>query len=140
MISEEFTTRDTNNLIIYFLDIKSILTLATVSKNLNKIVKNHPLYDTLIKFTKSGNKNISVWACSNNHIEILHWWNDYRIIKKFTNKGICKAAKFGHLNIVKFLISVGENIHTDYDYALRYSARNGPRDAEARLGASGEDI
>ena len=100
MISEEFTTRDTNNLIIYFLDIKSILTLATVSKNLNKIVKNHPLYDTLIKFTKSGNKNISDWACSNNHIEILHWRNDYMTIKKFTKKSIYLAAKFGHLEII----------------------------------------
>ena len=111
MISEEFTIRDTNNLIIYFLDIKSILTLATVSKNLNKIVKNHPLYDALIKFIKSGNKNISNWACANNHIEILHWRNDYMTIEKFTKKGIFLAAKFGHLEVVKYLISVGENIH-----------------------------
>jgi len=140
MITEDFTSKDTTNVIIYFLDVRSILTLATVSKDLNQIVKNHPIYDALIKFSKSGDKNISDWACANNYIKILHWWNDYRTIEKFKINGIILAAKYGHLNIVKFLVSVGENIHTNDDYALRYSARNGPRDAEARLGASGEDI
>ena len=170
ILSEQFTSKDTTNLIIYFLNIKSIWILATVSKDLNQIVKNHPIYDALIKFSKSGDKNISDWACVNNYIKILHWWNDYRTIEKFTINGIILAATFGHLNIVKFLISVGENIHTNDDYPLRYSANNGyldvvkylisvgvnihadddcalqwsaengPRDAEARLGASGEDL
>jgi len=170
MLSKKFTSKDTTNLIICFLDIKSILKLATVSKKLNQIVKNHPLYDPLIKFIKSGNKNISDWACSNNHIEILYWWNDYRTIEKFTTSCISLVAKYGHLNIVKFLVISGANNHADNDYVLRLSAeyghlevvkylisvcanihanddyafrgstRNGPRDAEARLGASGDDL
>ena len=97
MLSEEFTTKDTTNIIICFLDVRSILTLATVSKKLNQIVKNHPLYDALIKFSKSGDKNISDWACSNIHIEILRWWNEYSTIEIFTKEGITIAAKFGHL-------------------------------------------
>ena len=94
------------------MDIKSILTLSIVSKNLNKIVKNHPLYSIITKFKndKANKYNISDWKCANNHIKILDWWNTYKTIDKFTIIGFYKAAKYGHLNIIKCLIGFGVNI------------------------------
>ena len=36
-----------------------------------------------------------------------------------------KAARNGHLNVVKYLVQQGADINADYNYTLRYAAENG---------------
>jgi ankyrin repeat protein len=50
------------------------------------------------------------------------------------------AAENGHLDIVKFLISEGVDVHSDKDYPLRYSARYGHFDVVKLLIENGADI
>ena len=46
----------------------------------------------------------------------------------------------GHLDIVKYLLENGANIHADNDYALRWSARNGHLDLIKYLLKNGANI
>ena len=50
------------------------------------------------------------------------------------------ASRFGHLDIVKFLVSKGANIHVLYDWALRWASANGHLDVVKFLVSKGADI
>ena len=56
------------------------------------------------------------------------------------SKGLHIAARKGYLNIVKFLIKEGADIHSMDEYALRQAARYGHLDVVKYLIAEGADF
>jgi len=51
-----------------------------------------------------------------------------------------RSANRGHLEVVKYLISIGANIHADNEYALIWSAEDGHLDVVKYLLSIGADI
>lgn len=53
---------------------------------------------------------------------------------------ITEASRYGNLMCVKYLVSVGADIHVDDDYSLRCSARYGHLEVVKYLVSLGADI
>jgi len=51
-----------------------------------------------------------------------------------------KAARYGHLEVVKYLLEQGADLHVDNDYPLRYAAENGHLEVVKYLLEQGADL
>jgi ankyrin repeat protein len=51
-----------------------------------------------------------------------------------------KAAVVGHMELVRYLVEAGADIHTEEDYALRYAAKNGHLEVVRFLIENGADV
>jgi ankyrin repeat protein len=49
------------------------------------------------------------------------------------------SAEYGYLDVVQFLVENGADIHADNDYALQWAARNGHLDVVRFLAENGAD-
>jgi len=59
---------------------------------------------------------------------------------KITNNNLVKYSAEGNLDVVKYLVEKGVNIHADVDYALRWSASNGHLNVVKYLLENGANI
>jgi ankyrin repeat protein len=50
------------------------------------------------------------------------------------------SAQFCHLEVVRYLVEKGANVHADNDYALRWSAQNGHLDVVRCLVEKGANV
>ena len=74
---------DCNNLILTYLNDYDLVIMKSVSKYYNKI----------------QTKNLSIFENSSNTIELLNYYN----ITKFNNNSVNNTAKFGNLEVMKWL-------------------------------------
>ena len=88
-----------------------------------------------------GNNNRLMVAAKEGNIDIVRF-----MIKKGSNihanndQALLWASKYGHTEIVKLLIKEGANIHVVSDYALRLASENGHTDTVKLLLENGADI
>jgi len=61
-------------------------------------------------------------------------------IHALNNRALIIGAENGHLKVVRYLVENGANIHTTNDYALRYSAKNGHLNVVKYLVENGANI
>ena len=55
-------------------------------------------------------------------------------------RAVCRASEYGHLNVVKYLVEHGADIHADYDASLQWASQNGHLDIVKYLVEQGADI
>ena len=72
-------------------------------------------------------------------IEVLKE-TDFKLNSAFKESFLKEAAEYGHLEIVKYLVKHGADIHTQNDYALRYATEKGYLDIVKYLVENGADI
>ena len=67
-----------------------------------------------------------IWASRNGHLDIVKY-----LVGKGANihadddEALRLASHYGHLEVVKYLVEKGANIRARDDYALKYARRNG---------------
>ena len=60
------------------------------------------------------------------HLEVVKYLiKNGANVHAMNDKALICASNNGHLEIVKYLIKNGANVHADNDYALRYASNNG---------------
>ena len=60
-----------------------------------------------------------IWACKNNHIEVVEELIAYGAMRGEANTALSSAAEFGNTRVCSILIDAGADIHQDNNYALR---------------------
>jgi ankyrin repeat protein len=77
-------------------------------------------------------------------LSIVNTWEylftQERNIIDWINWGLMWSAEYGHINIVKYLVENGADIHARDDLALRISAENGHKKIVEYLTENGADI
>jgi ankyrin repeat protein len=110
------------------LKIYAIYSISTNDKEIdyNEIPDDlHEFIKDFIKFFKLKTNNLN---------DFIHNFN------KEKNELLRYAAIHGHLEIIKYLIEHGTNIHANNDVALRFAAANGYLEVVKYLHQNGADI
>jgi hypothetical protein len=102
-----------------FLDISSTIHLLQTQWEYHKIIIMISRYQMLQKckphFTIDS-------ICQYGSVDVFKWFMKYQIgIYNF----FIKSARYGNLEIVRYLVDQGANIHEHDDVALRWSAKSG---------------
>src|SRR5271157_4056433 len=103
MHSNKYLTHseDTEKYLLYFFDIESMLQYSSVSKSLNVFIKKYTIYEKIVTYKnipeKNDKQNMLIWASKNGHIET-----------------------------VKYLVSLGADIRALNDYSVVCASSNGP--------------
>src|SRR5580704_195612 len=98
---------DLNAYLLYFLDIKSILTLSAVSKEQQQVLLSIKLY-TDIRFisTKESFRTFrtDIITISSKHgsISLLEWFNNSGYEFKYTFSAINVASVNGHISVLEW--------------------------------------
>jgi ankyrin repeat protein len=67
-----------------------------------------------------------IYASANEHLNIVKYLVAHGVnIHSNNNVALIQSSKNGHLNIVKFLVEQGADIHANYNAALIQSSKNG---------------
>lgn len=162
-------TKDTDLLILYKLDDKSLCSMRLINSYFNKLISNEIFWlnyiinkynidiDILLKF-----KENSWYKYYIEDLSRINLYNSNKYLKSGSTKGrldhviislsegadvhfdndysIIWASLNNHLDIVKYLFKNGANIHAHYDGALRWSSREGYLDVVKYLVENGADI
>ena len=68
------------------------------------------------------------WSLDNNHLDLVKYLVSLGAdIRVDDNYAIKCASAKGYLDLVKFLVSVGADIHADNDFPIQWASRNGAR-------------
>jgi len=82
-----------------------------------------------------------LWASENNHLEIVKYVIEKGAdIHAENDSALCRASYHDHLEIVKLLIEKGADIHAGHEYALRKAFRYGHLEIVKLLIEKGADI
>ena len=129
------------------LNINDIKNLSIMNKNLYNFYKNNINYIGLLKLKTLGFKTFNKeYNNFNIYSEIINLrYSSGDLIIKLNEKinfedALRFSAAQGRLEVVKYLISCGANIHANNDQAFRFSAENGHLEVVKVLIESGADI
>lgn len=85
--------------------------------------------DTFEMLIKQGANNINnafLWACSKKHLDVVKYLvSQGADIHINDDMALRHASEDGYVKIVEYLIEQGSNVHAVDDYALRYACQNG---------------
>ena len=93
--------------LLNFLDFESILSLVSVSRENNSIIKESPLYQEIIKFIKLKLKKYILYntielASKHGYTRILEWLKNSDFKFKYTSGAIDRASKNGHISVLEW--------------------------------------
>jgi len=110
----------------------------------NKIILKNKYLLSDVEMHKKFNLNIRAslcWASKNGHLEVVKF-----LVEKGANVHTnidyphCLASENGHLEVVKFLVEKGADIHANDDYALQLASGNGHLEVVKFLVEKGANI
>ena len=92
--------------LLYYLDIKSIFNLASISKDENALITSLDFVKELIllkrKYRYINTKNTIDYAATNNYISILKWFDRSNNDFIYTENAIDNASADGYIDIIKW--------------------------------------
>jgi len=110
----------------------------------NKIILKNRYLLSDIETHKKFNLDINStfrWASSNGHLEVVKFLVEKGAdIHADDNYAFCWASKNGHLEVVKFLVEKGADIHANNNVALRLASMNAQLEIIKFLVEKGVDI
>jgi len=69
--------------------------------------------------------DVFIWACQEGYIELVKFLVEQGVdVHVYGNNALIKSAESGHLEVVKYLVEKGANIHTNNDEPLRLAQEN----------------
>ncbi len=120
-----------------FLDLPEILTFCRLAKKFNRnVCENKNFWISRLKQDYGFNYLEISPDKSGNPKEYYEFFYKH----KTNNKRLVEAAKEGHIDITRFMIKNGANIHTRNDYTLIWASRNGHTDTVKFLLENGANI
>lgn len=78
-------------------------------------------------------------AVIHNEIQIVKSMTNNRRIRVDKDEGLCIASESGHLDLVKYFVSIGSNVWTNENYPFRSAAQNGHLKVVQYLASVGAD-
>ncbi len=115
----------------YYIDDLRKINTRNANRYLLKGSKEGRMDFVLISLNKEANIHIDDvrLASKNGHLEVVKYLVSLGANIRSENDFALKyASRNGHLEVVKYLVSLGANIHADYDYAVKYASQNGHLD------------
>ena len=103
-----------------------------------KTIKRHKLSIDKLPIKKNVNHLLSVKWYATGDINYIKWYMKHHECDK--DLGLINASCNGDLEIIKYLVSLGADIHADNDSAIAYTSRNGHLEVVKYLISVGEDI
>jgi len=89
-------------------------------------------------------------ACKNGNLDQVRelfgetsWFCEkvkYLFGKPTKNQALCWSSDYGHLKVVKYLISVGASVHANDDWPIRYASERGHLEVVEYLVSIGADV
>ena len=126
---------------ILFLPQGDIFSLSLVNKYNYFTLKQSKLYEQLIKYKKSKSKNILFWASGNGHLETVKYLVSLGAdIKAEDNYIVRLASGSGHLETIKYLVSLGADIKAQNNYAVQLASEYGHLETVKYLVSLGADV
>ena len=102
---------NTDDYLIKFLDIDSIINYSLLSKDTNKLINSYSIYKLLILYKKQSKEKdyneLINWAAKNGHVNVLEWFKNSGLEFKYTDNAIDWAAQNGHVNVLEWFKNSG---------------------------------
>ena len=140
-------------IIVNFLDLKSIGSMIQIDWTTYQLVSGMPIYKELkicLDYIKKCDQceekkyklieKIFEYACLSGGLNIIRNIFRYENTTNILNSGLVATSKNGYLQVIKYLIEKGANIHAGDDYALKWACENGHMNVAKFLVENGANI
>ena len=133
--------KEIENYMISFLEPRLIFKYATLSKLNNRFAKSNSLYIKLQLFRVNKevmwnelsynvfcwvSTNVLIWASFEGHLELVKYLVSLEVYTKADkNRAMKIASEYGRLEVVEYLVSKDANIKAEKNYAVRMASANG---------------
>ena len=85
---------------------------------------NYPNVINFYSLHSSNEFNLD-YACARGHLDIVKYFVSLGVNIRANKDAFRLACQYGHLDIVKYFVSLCVNIHTNMDYALHLACKYG---------------
>jgi len=132
-----------DNIDLYFLDFLSLSQIklySVISKSTFDIFKNSIYYKEYILF-KSKSKHLNFDnICNEGYLNLLKAYIKNFHKSDYNKYNVIEAAKNSHLEVVKYLVTLGANISTENNHAVQLASRYGHLEVVKYLVTVGADV
>jgi FOG: Ankyrin repeat len=156
-MTNPFDIPELKYMIINLLDLKSIGQMVQINREFKDFIQDMPIYlelQTCLNCIQHGLKaydkrynfreKIFISACANACRNIIDnfWKGGITCVSASTilDTSLRLACENGHLEVAKFLVEKGANIHASYDLALQWACKNGHLEVTKFLVEKGANI
>lgn len=120
METNNFLTKcaDTENDLINFFDIKTMLSYAQLSKTNNKLIYKNYLYRILLSKKKYGWRHLWIFVSSCGLLDFLKLCERSNIIEYCSLKAVDGASKNGHIDVLEWWYSLSDRLEKNILFAF----------------------
>jgi len=124
----------------HLVKIHTRISMVEFAKYGNLQMARH-LYRPGSGFFDDSNNNALQWACVSGHLNVVKFLHSVGVdITAKNNFAVKCASELGYIEVVKFLHSVGANVTVSVNYAVRWAIKNNHIEVVRFLHSVGADI